>query len=682
MSNIIRSDPNKAIAYVQSVEKQQDSLALRKRLAIEHGLTSIGEFIEWWAVVHKDSTWRLMDEKGQYMRDPSIAIIDTKERNIWWSMWEIKKETYYTDGLGREVESKNTIVDDTVNSSSWIFSAKDGIIIVVDDRSDSRCRLYTVAWDRIPIPEWRDFDRFAIAGLFHYDDFSLLWWFIKSSDFSQFPPYDRRKNIISGMIPISLSHQFKRDNGRDAGRVEKQYNLDCGGYSAYNLIDKKWERLQTDMGYYYANTKRAFDGSCWLLPCRIPGLDDKERKQNWWLQWFDRPDTPTFIKRPVFCAVNIEGKPFKDEFGNMPVFDDPYRLNNFDAEGYAPFIADRKLRYWSEDHTPWTVMGNQSGCIFFINKEWQYRRDESGKIISIPFYKTIGEGNSRENDVQWYELFPELWAIKVRQKNDGNITYSWFDYYGNMIQDPDTDGQQSHIDWWNAIVPVKDHYLNIPWTARVYQHLSHGLTAHGYSMRQGYHHHSNKKFSFGWEVRIVNSKFDYKNVKFPNGEFIFAINLDNPIKSYQDGYIFHGKDMDPNQWNYSYVKINGLIARYVKDAEWREMNWLSHIIPIQDKFLLIQREENQPYYILDKNRNYVKNAKGEKVNSQYPPFYSDGVFLVYHSDDAMALSKGTMTLIKAYFEDGTTVWHEAAQMPWDSKWVITATKADLLKRLE
>jgi hypothetical protein len=59
---IISHNDNK-LQLVQSIEKEQNNLSLRKKLAEEHSLTSIGEFIEGRAVVHKDNKRRVMNKQ-------------------------------------------------------------------------------------------------------------------------------------------------------------------------------------------------------------------------------------------------------------------------------------------------------------------------------------------------------------------------------------------------------------------------------------------------------------------------------------------------------------------------------------------------------------------------------------------------------------------------------------------
>lgn len=80
MNNIIKYDNSRSLAYVQSVEKIENKLQLRKELAIKLGLKSISEFIEGRAVVQKDDRRMLLNEKGEFMMDESLTTLEKKTK--------------------------------------------------------------------------------------------------------------------------------------------------------------------------------------------------------------------------------------------------------------------------------------------------------------------------------------------------------------------------------------------------------------------------------------------------------------------------------------------------------------------------------------------------------------------------------------------------------------------------
>lgn len=646
-------DNNKQL-LVQSLEKDKDVLLLRKKLAKQHGLTAIWEFIEWWAIVSKDNKWKIMDEQWNYMRDPNIKTIEKKEKRTW-SMIEPQIETYYVDGLWRKVENEQSPVNDIVESSNRIFSAQNGIIIVVDSWSHSPCaRFYTTKGNRILPPQGRDFDRFAITDTKYQDDFRLLSNFVFWERACDVNCYDRRKNIIWWMIPMHLSFKFRQDNYYGwLHRIEQEYNLwfNC----SYNLMDTEWNFLKTELWEYYANNKIWFDWSEWLLPCIHGWLSNSTLWYNERLSWEE--------KRPVFYAIDNNGKVFHDEFWNILLFDDPRWIKNFDHEWYAPVVIDKKISpisLWKDNPHPYT---DYNAYICFINKEWVYRKNSNTQKVSvIPFHKTIyDDWGVSDPDVRWYTLFAESWTIRVRQLFLTQDVYKYYDYYGNEIQETDNTSttktptkevnRMDNIDRWDT-------------KERIYQYLSDDLILYGYSVKID---HKSPRWwlnSYWWQAKIINKNIMYKWVRFSDGKDSFGHDFDRDIQYFWSSYIFHSNNVDP-KWEMTYecVKINWLIARYNKDEHWKELQWLAMIMKSTDeKYLFIQRDEWWNYYILDKRFQYIKDKNGRVLSFPHrPPFYVDGMFLYYNTKDWKGKNRwesADIILQDSYFEDGSKVWED------------------------
>lgn len=646
------SDNNKKLQLVQSIEKEQDTLSLRKKLAKEYGLTSIGEFIEWWAMVYKDKRYRIMNEQWEYMRDPTIKNLQHKKIDTSWP-WCIgfSYEEGDINGNGDFVKTEEDNTD-IIQSKHWIFSAKDGIIIVVDDWDFCNARLYSSDGNRMPISEWWSLDTYAITdkkGAYSiYDDFSFLRNVCVSDINSSI--FDRRKNIIKGLIPVHLDHNYCiSHNSFDKDKAKKIHNLwfSC----SYNLMNKEWQLLKTELWEYYANNKRWFDGSSWLIPC-VHGWLSKSTK--WHNERLDDEEI-----RPVFYAIHTNGKVFRDEFNNIVLSDDSRWMNNFDKEWYAPLVIDKKIRRHS-DH-PYT---EYSAYICFINKEWVYRRDNNTKyILIIPFYKTIYDNWwVSDPDIKWYRLFPELGIIEIRQLSITEPWFTWknieiykyFDYYGREIKRSDyfddswQEKRLEKIDRWDT-------------KERIYKVLSEDLTIYGHGTKID--HESPRWWlnSYWWNAKIVNKKMNYKNVQFPDGKDIFNYDFNYDFKQFWKSYIFHENHVDPRWWRtYECVKINWLIARYQKDEQGKELQWVYQIIKsVDDKYLFIQREEWSNFQILNSQFQYIKDSKWKILEFPHrPPFYVDGMFLYYDTIDWVPKKRyksKEMYVREAYFEDGTRV---------------------------
>lgn len=680
MSNIIKHDNNQQALYIQSVEKQQDSLTLRKKIAHELWLTSIGEFIQWWAVAYKDERRRLVNEQGEYMRDPIIKNLEHKriDTSPKWYIWFSHKEGNINgNGDFVEKEEDNT---DIIQSKHWIFSAKEGIIIVVDDRWFCKARLYGIDGRRIPIPLWWDLDPHAIPDREEaysiYDDFSKLRNYIQASTDINSSVFDWRKGIVHGRFAVDLS-QKTRENlyFYDPQQIKKQHNLfnNC----AYNFVDTKGEFFVTSLGDCYANTKRPFDGSCGLMPCVHWGLSDGTTRKD---EQYDYD-----IKRPVFYAVDMEWQAFKDEFGNIVMFDDPYRLNNFDQEWFAPIVIDKAIspiRLWGDSPHPYT---EYSAYICFISTSGKYRKSDNGKFAIIPFYKTQREHTVTSNDVRWYTLFPELGIIEVRQLSITEPWFRWvnkeiykyFDYYGKQVDRHkyfNYNGQQRlvhKIDWWDT-------------EERIHKMLSDELIIYWYGTKID--HESPRWWlnSYWWDAKIVNTKIDYKNIQFPDGKDVFNYDFDTDFDKFWKSFIFSGNHVDPRWWRtYECVKINGLVARYIKDEEGQELKSIGHmIVSVDQKYLFIQRKDWDPYYILNQSFAYIKDKDWKKLAFPREPFYIDGVFLMYDIKQGQEGSwQKDCDLIQAYFEDGTLVGGELSII--DTKSSISLTgKQEILKSLK
>ncbi len=653
---------------VQSIEKEQDTLSLRKRLAKEHGLTSIWEFIQGRAIVHKDNKRRIMNEQGEYMRDPSIKNLQYKKVDTSWpSCIGFSYEEWNMNGNGDFVRTEDDNTD-IIQSRNWIFSAKDGIIIVVDSRSHSpSSRLYTTNWKRIPMPLWMEFHRFCLTDYNYTDEFSTLDQFCTQQEWpskgSHINAYDRRKNIVwVGVIPVELSFKFQQDNYYNwLRKIEQRHNLSFN--CSYTLMNTDGELLKTELWEYYVNNKKWFDGSNWLLPCIHGGLSDSTTWHNERLH--------NEQKRPVFYAVDMNGKVFRDEFQNVVMFDDPRWINSFDKEWYAPIVIDKKISpiplWWNNPH-PYT---EYNAYICFINKEWIYRKDANRQKVSIiPFHKTIYDGGTVTSlDVKWYKLFPELGIIKVKQlsitepwhslKNEDVCKY--YDYKWNEVEKSDyfdhawQEIQLENISRWDT-------------KERIYKLLSEDLIIYGYGTKID--HESPWWFnSYWWDAKIINRKMQFKNVQFSDGRDIFNYDFNYNFKKFWKSYIFSGNHIDP-RWlsTYECVKINGLVAKYNKDDEWRELQWVHRIIKsLDDKYLFIQRWEGEDYYILNQNFQYIKDKNWEKLSFAHrPPFYVDGVFLYYNTADWKPMpcyDKTNMVVEKAYFADGTIIWSDLPTQP-------------------
>lgn len=588
---------NKQQLLVQSIEKEQDTLSLRKKLAKEHGLTSIGEFIEWRAIVYKDKRYRVMNEQWEYMRDASIKNLQYKKIDTSWP-WGIgfSYEEWDMNGNGDFVrtEEDNT---DIIQSKHWIFSAKDGIIIIVDDRSYSPwSRLYTTTWNRIPISEEREFQRFAVTDIYYHDNFSLLWHFMYCNRWSNINCYDRRKNLIQGMVPVQISYKSKQRNSniyRDMGEI---HNLWYDSYW-YNLVNTNWDFLKTELGQYYAYPSRVkskvnhFD---WLLICVHSELSSTLHKKEW------EDNKQEF----VLYAVDKNGNIFRDEFNNIVFFTNANWINGFDKNWYTLLHVDNRV--FSIPNIS-SDQDEESYCCM-IDKSWKYLRDQSGQIIINP--------------------------IKAKESRDYLHSQSSI----------------NQIDRWDT-------------KERIYKILSEDLTIYGYGTKID--HESPRWWlnSYWWNAKIVNKKMNLKNVQFPDGKDIFNYDFDHDFKQFWKSFIFHGNHVDPKWWRtYECLKINGLIARYNKDEEWKELENVSTLIKsVDDKYLFIQRREWESYYILNQHFQYIKDKNWEKLSfPNRPPFYVDGTFLYYDTIDwePQTRSKKEMYLKEAYFEDGSMVWEE------------------------
>lgn len=688
MSNIVKHN-NDSSLYIQSVERQQDSLVLRKKIAHDLWLTSIGEFIQWWAVVNKDNRRRLVNEKGEYMRDPTIKNLEHKrlDTSPKWYIWFSHKEGNI-NGNGDFVEKEEDNVD-IIQSKNWIFPAKDGIIIVVDHRWFCKARLYTTDGQRIPIPEWWQLDPHAIPdrgdAYSIYDDFTKLRSYILASTDVNSSVFDWRKSIVHGRFAVDLSSKMREKlYSSDPQNIKKHHNLfnNC----THNLIDKRGDFFSTQLGDCYANSKRPFDGSCWLLPCIHGWLSDGTL-------WTEEDRDQKFT-RPIFYAVDIQWHVFKDEFDNTLMFDDPYWLNNFDAEWYAPIVIDKKISPirlgWDSPH-PYTEYG---AYICFINISGQYRKGLDSKVIIVPFYKTQKEHTVTSNDVKGYRLFPDQKIMEVRQLSSTEPWFRWvqkeiykyFDYHGKEVSrhmcfnDNGQEKWMDKIDRWDT-------------EDRVYQDRWNGLVAYGQGTKMEYGHYI---FSYGWETKIANKNMDYKIVKFPDDNEAIPLHLDHEVDHFSKWYILYDDYLLPieykdkngkevKQWHtYGHIKVNGLIARYTKDEEGQELKSLNHmVISVDSKYLFVQRKVWEPYYILNQSFAYVKNKEWKKLEFMRMPFYTDGIFLSYDYDDALKDTdrrNNDMVLKKAYFEDGSLVWLEAPSI--DKNISIWWHKSDIFKALK
>ncbi len=676
MSNIVRQN-NSSSLYVQSVEKQQDSLALRKKIAHELWLTSIGEFIQWWAVAHKDNRWRIVNEKGEYMRDPSIKNlenkrIDTSPPGYIWSSH--KEGNINGNGDFVEKEEDNT---DIIQSKNWIFSAKDGIIIVVDNRNFGSARLYTTQWQRIHLPEGWKLDVYGVTDIHQWDDFSALRAYGRNSFDCNSSVFDRRKNIVHGRFAADLTTRASEKlYYSDPDKVKATHNLFNG--CAYNLIDAKGSFFATELGDCYANSKKTFDGSCGLLPCIHGGMSNGIVRE-------DEDRTSYKIKRPIFYAVDKDGKIFKDEFGNIIMFDDPYWLNNFDAQWFAPLVIDKKIspiRFGENGHHPYT---EYSAYICFINTTGQYRKWTEGEVIIIPFYKTQREYTVTSNDVRGYMLFPELGLIEVRQLSITEPWFRWvnkeiykcFDYHGKEVQRYKYFNDNGQEKWTDKLERWGTE-------ERIYKLLSEDLTIYWYGTKID--HESPRWWlnSYWWDAKIVNTKIEYKDIKFPDGKDIFNYDFDSDFDKFWKSFIFSGNHVDPRgSRTYECVKINWLVARYTKDEDWVELKLLNHIqVSADEKYIFVQRKMGEPYYILDQYFSYIKDKQSQKLTFPHLPFYVDGVFLSYDDIhwDQNSFYKDLM-LTKAYFEDGTLVGEEVHQLDTPVSVALTGRK-DIYKALK
>jgi len=601
MSNLIPSNHNQQSLYLQSVEKQQDTLALRKKLAQEHDLTSIGEFVEWWAIVNKDNRYRIMNEQGEYMRDPMIKNLVHKKINTSspWHIWFSYKEGEVNgNGDFIEKEEDNT---DIIQSKHWIFSAKDGIIIVVDDRSYSPwSRLYTVGWERIPVAEGRTFHRLAVVGLRYSDDFWPLSHFMYCNRWSVHC-YDRRKNIIQGMIPVHICHNYKMDNyWFDARQMEKIHNLWYDSFW-YNFINPDWKFLKTELDQYYAYPSRIesqIHVSEWLLLCVHSELSAS----------LPRSESEDSEREFVLYAINKDGKVFRDEFGNV-IFSTKSDFMSFDTQWYALLYVDERIFAVPEVQ----CHKNKKLYTCLIHKSWKYLRDSNNAIVT--------------NHRKW-------WLAKYLNNHKSYPT--------------DTHRRQEDIDRWDT-------------KERIWQTLSSDLIIYWHGTKIDHESRRHEYLnSYGWQAKIINTKINHKSVKFPDGKDRFNYDFNGKFEQFGQSYIFSGNHVDL-KWNRTHecVKINWLVARYNKDEEGKELQWVWHIVKsVDDKYLFIQRNEWEDYYILNKQFQYIKDKHGEKLSSpDSPPFYVDGMFLYYENTDWTPLTRvpKEMYLKKAYFEDGTLV---------------------------
>lgn len=627
MSNIVPSNNNQQSLYVQSVEKQKDSLVLRKKLAKEHSLTSISEFVEWWAIVSKDDRRRIMNEEWEYMRDPMIKNLVHKRVNTSrpWRIWFSYKEGYM-NGNGDFIEKEEDKTD-IIQSKNWIFSAKDGIIIVVDDRSYSpSSRLYTTEWKRIFIKEWRDFARFAVTDTDYYDEFRLLSHCMPWYSNSKIRCYDWRKNIIQGMIPVHIASQFKMNNpDRKIRDIEKLHNLSYDNFW-YNLVTKDWKFLQTELGEYYAYPKRLkseINTADWLLSCVHSWLSSTLPKNE---------STQNDKREYVFYAIDREWKVFKDEFWNIVLSTNPQWTSKFNREWYALLRVDDRVFSIPVVN----CKADEGTYMCLIDKSWKYLRDHNNKIVT--------NQPSYVNTMGWpHNLF---------------------------LQKKDTFERKNIIDRWDT-------------KERIFKTLSEDLIIYWYGTQidhgSPYHQYLN---SYGWQAKIINTKINYKSVKFPDGKDRFNHDFDGRFEQFGQSYIFDWNNVDPEGWRtYECVKINWLIARYNKDEDWKELQWVSRIIrSVDEKYLFVQWKERGDYYILNQHFQYIKDRNGEKLRFPHrPPFYVDGMFLYYDTLDwePETRSPKEKKLKVAYFEDGTLIGDHNT----NSDNIITTTKHNLHGRL-
>jgi len=403
-------------------------LQLRKNLAVQLWLTSIGEFNEWWAIAHKDGKWMIINKEWKSMTDDSIPNL-TKKKDTKVYEGKLITEEYLIDG-NRDIITEDNPTTNIIKSSKWIFPVKDGIIIVIDDwKYANGVRLYTTDGQRIPIPTWWSYDTYAIVWLDKWDEFNKLHNYYNESANN---PFDYRDNIVDWLIPIDPDHNFLHDGIYKMQRIYNLYNS-CG----YTLINTKWQILKTELWYYYANTKTWFDFSHGLYPSVDPSFKRK----------FNDECNHTDIERPIFYMVDKDWKCFRDEFNNIVHSDDPYRINTFNKENFAVLEIDPKV-WWPEkkyETEPYL-------CI--IHKDWRYLKNPNWSIKKIYFEKYIYTWALTSPDVRWYDIMPNKNEIKVLTKRDkeqddrNKREYKIYNYKWDEVIQSDKDKIVNSIDFW------------------------------------------------------------------------------------------------------------------------------------------------------------------------------------------------------------------------------------------
>ncbi len=648
MNNLTKYDNQKSLVYVQSIEKAEDTLLIRKKIAEKEWLKSISEFIDWRAIAHKDNKRMLINEKGEFLKDESIMDLKKKTKTDVVD-WRLQKQEQRIDG-NKEIITDENPTTNIVQTKLWIFPPRDGIIIVVNDRKYAGwVRLYTTQWVRIPIPEWRDFDQFAIVWLDARDEFSKIRHYYNESINHSF---DYRDNILEWLIPVQIQNNYFWYNEID--KLRKIYNL--YNWCGYTLVNTKWQFLKTELGYFYANTKRWFDFSQGLYP----SIDVSFKTES--------PDERIYdeIERPIFYMVNKEGKAYRDEFNEVVYSDDPYRINNFSSEGYTALQIEPKVR--SPDKN------EKNPYICFLHKSWSYIKNTDWSIKKIYFKKYIYTWGLTDPDVKWYHAYWKKWILEVlieRNEEDDNYekriykkyNYSWNEIIENEAIKDKEEKAIENIDFW-------------PEWAHHYQKLWWWIIQHWYNSESDIDCHDGEEYFFWGETKFINTDFNNQAIKFPDWSLLEVCHFDDSIKRYKNWYIIHWID---ELYRASFLKINGLIARYAKDDEWNELKSLENIEILSDEFLAVQfKNTHDYYYILDKNFSYIKDPQGNKLKSKQCPLYINGQFLMY-TTNADEWRRQNMELECAYFKDGTLVWATAQEQTHLD--IINQTKVNMTKLL-
>lgn len=50
---------------------------------------------------------------------------------------------------------------------------------------------------------------------------------------------------------------------------------------------------------------------------------------------------------------------------------------------------------------------------------------------------------------------------------------------------------------------------------------------------------------------------------------------------------------------------------------------------VSDDYLAIKWDKRSPYYIVNRNFEYLKDAHGEKVSAEFAPYFTNGMFLIF-----------------------------------------------------